>query len=186
MSQFEKIKPQQKKDEVPTLDVDNLEKEVDKIFGDLDESVEFEDSSKKVIESESKENIFLAQNPEIRKVIEEVSDIELQTDVDEKKVTEQVQIALEDKMKAEAERREKIKNRNIRNFKETVRSIAKNKMFSKRNTEMVIASIVKELEDESNNLAKIMEDPRMIVDNIVPDAIEKIEAMEELDNNTTH
>lgn len=175
----------EKKDDIATLNFEDsasVEENLDEYFGDVDlENIQFEDatSTQKMV---SKENLLLAQYPEIRKLIEETSDVDVDIDVNEDMAKMQVDNDLEERAQRAKLHREKICARNIQNFKEIVHIIAKREILDPAYTEEVIQSTVDTLMDDDND---VMEDPRIILDKIVPEAIDKIRAHEEK-NTITH
>lgn len=186
MPGFEKVERERSKknDEVITLSLENLEADLEKHFNDVDlENIKFEE--KKLEQSPvSKENLLLAQYPEIRKLIEETSDIDIDLERDDAADQLQSKSNIEKQTQRVQLHREKIRDRNVKNFTESMRIIAKRDMLDPDYTEEVIQSTINELMDENNPLAGMLEDPRVILDKIVPDAIEKIQAMEEMDAMT--
>lgn len=138
------------------------------------------------IGKESSENVLYAQYPEIRKIVETTSDADVNIEIDERMAKEAAQTEMEVRMKREQIRRDVIKARNIRNFKEVVRMITRNEMLDPKHAQTVVNAVVAELNDESSSLAGMMEDPRIILDKIVPDAIEEIRSMEKADGHYTH
>ena len=113
-----------------------------------------------------------------------LGDTEIEFDVDAKKIDAEVETGIQAQLNAEKEKRDGIRERNIRNFKKLVSDKAAFEMLKKDNVEAVVNNTVAELMNEDNSLAGMMEDPRIVTDQLVPDAMEKIRAMEEMDKMT--
>lgn len=124
--------------------------------------------------------------PEIQDIIESTDGAAVITDVDEAVAEEMATKDIQQRMMEESNHRKSIAERNIRNFVEVINKIARREMLDPKHVHAVVDAKVAELSDETNNMASIMEDPRIILDKIVPEAIEQIRALEEADGHNTH
>ena len=127
-----------------------------------------------------------AKYPEIKDIIESGGDATIEVDVDEFVAEELTARDIKQRMDEKHDRRKMIAERNIRNFIAVVNKVARNEMLDPKHVNAVVNAKVAELSDETNALAGMMENPRIILDQIVPEAIEQIKALEEADGHNTH
>lgn len=154
---------------------------LDKLFKST-ENVEFDVPQNK---RSAVEEIY-KEYPEIQEIIESADKVTIAADIDEAVAEELATKDIAQRAKEEKERRKSIAERNVRNFIAVVNKIARNEMLDPKHVKTVVDAKVAELSDETNALAGMMENPRIILDKIVPEAIERIKALEEADGHNTH
>lgn len=99
---LEGVKKQPKKNEEFTLSFDDkkkAEEELNAYFGNVDDDVQFEAYESKV-EPESPENVFLAQNPDVRKVIDQTSGVDVEYEGVNDKIADEVKKIVRKKIDA--------------------------------------------------------------------------------------